>query len=645
MKPITIGVCCTAMHKEPVRPIIDELARLVMESESCRMIVYQSFGDLYYNNNGDYGSRSVFDLINADMLDVMILFPDKIFDKGVVRSIIDRCTASGVPVLCVDEEIEGTYGMPLAHGKAFSEIVEHVLSVHGCRRVKLVAGVKDNPFSETRVESCREVMARYGLTLDEGDILYGEFWETPTYEAMDRFFESGEPVPEAFICCNDSMAMAVCVKLNQHGLKVPDDVIVTGFDGIEMEKYHTPRLTTAFYDPAAVAARAMELIREVTSEQAPPPYSSPVYYTPVISESCGCKEHSLMDSNHSLVKYVNNNSSYRYYEEHLDNMENEVAVDPSIENVHDVLSRYSFGASVLCMTERMMRYFGSDEVHDDAAEQTTYPQNMIVFSSTFDDGRFTEGTLFSSEELLPNLDGVFVSEYKTIYVLPVFFQRNVIGYYVTPYVAQELHNERLYSFSLTLNRCLETMRLHEHLSILNRRLSFLFNHDQLTGIYNRYGFYENFAAQMKSVAEGGDVFVVSADLNGMKEINDMYGHNAGDDALIVTARSLTEAAGSDSEIICSRFGGDEFVVARVCGGDARERGELFCGSFYKALARFNEEGRPYRVDVGVGLYSAPLTEVSSIDALLELADKLMYSDKARYKRKPRNPIPPRGDGV
>ena len=49
-------------------------------------------------------------------------------------------------------------------------------------------------------------------------------------------------------------------------------------------------------------------------------------------------------------------------------------------------------------------------------------------------------------------------------------------------------------------------------------------------------------------------------------------------------------------------------------------------------------GKPYRVNVGLGVYSASLEGVDSIDGLIELADRLMYSDKARHKRHPRNTV-------
>lgn len=632
----TIGVCCTTVHKEPVKDIIDSLALKVKESGEYRMLVYQCFGDLFYFTSNDYGARSVFDIFNCDMLDVMVVLTTSIHDRSVVKKIVSKCLANGVQVISVAEEMDGAYCCNLGFGEAFSEIVEHVISVHNCKKIKVMAGYPDNDFSLTRVNSCSEVMKRHGLKLEDNDILYGNFWDQPTFEAMDAFFASGEPLPDAFICCNDSMAIAVCSKLTEHGYSVPDDVIVTGFDGIEIERYHNPRLCTAVCDSDEIADVIMKMSDDITSGAPCKPYSVQVSYDPVFSESCGCRQHSSADRNRLLTDYVRSHSEFRVFEEHMDNMENDIAADPTPKKVRDALKGYGFKGSALCVTKTLRDYLSGNSDSENISE-TTYPQQMVMLCNTIDEAQQYDNMEFSSDILLPDLEGAFDVEYKTLFVIPVYFQCTVMGYYVTPYVRQAMHNDRLCVFSMTLNRCLETMRLHEHLSVLNRRLSFLFTHDQLTGIYNRYGFYNSFSGCIKNVDGKKDVFIVSADLNDMKDINDKHGHSAGDDALVITAKALTMAADGDDEIICSRFGGDEFVVAKVCSGDAGKQGEQYRSKFTAALKELNAtSGKPYIVRVSFGLYHSALEGVNSIDSLLELADELMYSDKARYKRRPRN---------
>ena len=329
-------------------------------------------------------------------------------------------------------------------------------------------------------------------------------------------------------------------------------------------------------------------------------------------------------------------NSALYYEEYVTNIENKIAADPTPDNVRRVLEKYCFGNSMVCFTSEFWRYFTGESTDDRPPEFTGFG-DMNVFACTFVDGRKPDGTVFQASRVMPQLESSF-SEFNTLYIIPLHFRDSVQGYFVTHFVRDEHHNERLYTLCTSLNRCLENMRTHEQLRTLNQQLEFMFTHDQLTKIYNRYGFYKGFRESYQSLdGEGRDVFIVSIDLNDMKSINDNYGHAAGDNALCLIAKALTEAGERCSGVICSRFGGDEFVAAKVCPGNAREQSELYRSSFEQILGEINESsGCPYAVSVGLGVYSASLSAVDSIDGLIDLADRLMYSDKAKHKRHPRS---------
>lgn len=628
-----IGLCCTAANKDPAKPIIDAIAEQLENTGARKMLVFQCFEDMYMNTPTDIGGASVYKLINYDMLDAMVIVPFSMHDHAVIEQVVQECLKHDVPLISIDTEIPGAFNVQFGYGEAFGAIVKHVLDVHGCRRIKLVSGPADNPFSQQRVDCCREIMQQHGLTLSDSDIMCGEFWETPTYRAMDRFFESGEPLPDAFICCNDAMAMAVCLKLTEHGYSVPGDVIVTGFDGINMERYHTPRLTTASRDHSQLARTVLGIIERICSEPGLKPCNTELRYDPVFSESCGCGTGKRSDPNRMLADIMADYKNALNYEEYVNRMENAIAADPTPGNVHDVLKKYCPGNAMICLTEELNRYFHGQ---DDVLPAFNGFGEMRVFLSTFE-GRSDEGTVFPAARLIPQLENSFGAN-NTLFIIPLHFQDTVHGYFITHYVLDEHHSERLYTFCTSLDRCLETMCSYEHMSILNRRLEFMFTHDQLTKIYNRYGFYSGFRNGCASVGGDREVFIVSIDLNDMKYINDNYGHSAGDDALCITAAALTRAAEQcGGDVICSRFGGDEFVAAKVCEGSAKEQADRFRAGFADSLAELNSKsGRPLTVKVSIGTYLASLDGVESIDELIELADRLMYSDKAKHKRHPRN---------
>lgn len=634
--PKIIGFCCTTAQKEPVQPIIAKICELLRGRDDYRMVIYHCFETLYYDDKNNRGAATVFDLINYDMPDAMVIAAASFPNKSIAERIVGRCRAHGVPVITIDGHIEGASDISFDCGEAFSRIVEHILGEHGARRIKLVAGLKGNEFSQTRIDSCAEVMSRFGLKLEPRDIMYGDFWDQPTYRAMDEFFASGEPLPDAFICCNDSMAIAVCAKLHEHGFDIPRDVIVSGFDGIEMEKYHSPRLTTAVCDYTMLARTLFEMIDKLTAGA--DSYDISLPYTPVFTESCGCKK-DIRNMCRQLIDFVQSHSAGRLFEEQMNNMSHVIAAEPTLEHAREVLRRKSFDNTVIFITEELYKgmrsEFGDDKI---STADGSYPDTMRVFMSKFYDGRCYDDMVFPTSRLLPDFEKCF-GDYNAVFIMPLHFQDCIAGYFMTHYSPMEHYTELLYTYSSYLNSCIETMNMHERLTGLNRKMEFLFTHDQLTKICNRYGFYNNLRQKFSDCGCGSrSVFIVSIDLNDMKYINDTFGHSCGDEALTITAQALIAAAEGDNDIICSRFGGDEFVVARLCGDDAELRGELYHKRFSEALAKLNEaSGKPFTVTASTGVFSAELTDADNIDKLIDLADRLMYSDKARYKRHPRNP--------
>ncbi|MBQ9948865.1 MAG: GGDEF domain-containing protein, partial [Oscillospiraceae bacterium] len=409
--------------------------------------------------------------------------------------------------------------------------------------------------------------------------------------------------------------------------------------GMELEKYHNPRLTTAIKDNKELASAVFGIIDRIVSEQGLAPYDVVLDYSPVFSESCGCQKHDSGKSNRILSEYVRQYSYVRVFEEDMTSMCNKIAANPTLDNAREHLRERSFGGSVLCITDDFYHYCtdttGSEDITFD--NSLDYPDKMHVFAQRSNCDNVQVGMEYRTKDILPDLFGSFDGN-NTLVIMPIHSLDLPIGLFVTFYVESDLYFDQTYSFLMATNRCLEMVRTHERMAFLNRKLEFMFTHDQLTKIYNRYGFYKNFREDFEQhVADEKDAFIVSIDMNDMKHINDNYGHHAGDDALRIIANSLTMASENDSDIICSRFGGDEFVVAKICSGTALEESSRYREAFVAALEALNEtSGNPYKVQVSIGVYCASLNSVEGVDELIDLADHLMYNDKARHKRQPRN---------
>ncbi|MDK2917875.1 MAG: hypothetical protein PWQ37_608 [Candidatus Petromonas sp.] len=154
--------------------------------------------------------------------------------------------------------------------------------------------------------------------------------------------------------------------------------------------------------------------------------------------------------------------------------------------------------------------------------------------------------------------------------------------------------------------------------------------DDLTGLYNRRGFFTSAQREIKRSKRSNKGFsLVFIDLDGLKWINDNLGHAQGDNAIIDTANVL-KSTFRESDII-GRIGGDEFVVITL--DTDCESSELILKRLERAIKRHNSRSnRPYKLSISAGVvYYDPKDEIT-LDELLSRADKIMYKSKEEKKK-------------
>ena len=154
--------------------------------------------------------------------------------------------------------------------------------------------------------------------------------------------------------------------------------------------------------------------------------------------------------------------------------------------------------------------------------------------------------------------------------------------------------------------------------------------DELTGLHNRRGFAAIAEQQLKLARRSrAPLHIGFIDLDGMKAINDRFGHAVGDDALKDTAAVL-RASFRDSDVL-ARIGGDEFVVLTI-GADDKAM-EIILQRLFAAVASANQEAqRPYALSLSIGVIACDVESGASLDQMIEEADRRMYLAKGEKRR-------------
>ena len=177
-------------------------------------------------------------------------------------------------------------------------------------------------------------------------------------------------------------------------------------------------------------------------------------------------------------------------------------------------------------------------------------------------------------------------------------------------------------------------QLKESLEIItknNLRLDTLAKQDELTGIYNRRGFYIESDNLLKDDKEKKKYIMVGfADTDNLKMINDSFGHDEGDQVIISSSKVLSETLGDRG--IIARMGGDEFAF--VFTTDNRDEEREFFDDFEENIRKFNEvSDKEYRLSISLGMYVYEYNDSINLKELLESADREMYHIKKKRRVK------------
>ncbi|WP_028583199.1 diguanylate cyclase [Desulfogranum mediterraneum] len=199
-------------------------------------------------------------------------------------------------------------------------------------------------------------------------------------------------------------------------------------------------------------------------------------------------------------------------------------------------------------------------------------------------------------------------------------QQSWVEVHASPILSKEGKVIQLIEYSLDIS---ERKLLEEHLR--KRAIT-----DELTGLYNRRGFFLLTEKYLQiSARQHCSLYLLYADLNNMKWTNDTFGHQAGDELLVETARLLQDTF-RQSDVI-GRMGGDEFAVLLQDNNNEYNE-ETICRRFYDKVGARNHSKAGYELSISIGVARYDPLAPATFDELLSRADALMYACKERMKK-------------
>lgn len=168
-----------------------------------------------------------------------------------------------------------------------SEVVSHLVRVHGCQKIVWIAGPANNSDAKIRMQSFMSGIVENGLAFDESLVEDGGFILEGGYAAMQRLLER-HPDLDAVIAANDAMAIGAMKALHDFGIDIPDKVKVAGFDDTLESRLQSPPLSTVNNPVEEMVDSAIHLCLERARVPARPKLLKEETLRPIYRSSCGC---------------------------------------------------------------------------------------------------------------------------------------------------------------------------------------------------------------------------------------------------------------------------------------------------------------------------------------------------------------------
>ncbi len=621
-----IAVCVTSYNWEYESRVVEGIRQKCAEDD-IDLLVFSNLmrrpemnSDRIMPENTLRGETEIYSLINYDLIDGIIILGDSMISKDITNAISRKAAEHNVPAVNVnDPENPLEYNVLLSDKTAMELVVTHLIEEHGLKKINFIGGFPGNFQTEERLAAYKKALNDHNIEYDESRVDYGGFWKGAA-DCTKRFIESGD-VPEAIVCASDTMAFFCMDEIKAHGLRVPEDIAVTGFDGIADCERYKPSLSSVRRAFLTAGKEAVNVLENIWNGSVPPKMKS-VESELVINQSCGCK---------------NEQELTPFYDKFYDERDHIREFDYLVVEMNTKFSEAQTSAELFDSVSKLAAFFGLLELYvcicDDVEDGRVGFRRNSGYSGLSENAvsmltfghDIPQGERFSVKELIPKK---LLGREKPCFTafVPLYFRNCFLGYYGFSPMKVEGCGELFLTWTMNVSNNAGTFYMNRELEMLADELWNINMTDPLTGVCNRRGF-NSFAPEIFAGKEGY-INILCADVDGLKPINDTYGHEGGDNAIIAAANALKKSLPEGA--VCARTGGDEFCAAFLTAD--KDEAERCVKAVDEYLEEYNRlSGLPYKVGCSCGYTTVSCGNVVTMEDMIKAADKNMYSVKLKRK--------------
>lgn len=620
--------------------------------KDVRLMIAQTNMKFVENSLFDYQFWVSTDILNSKDIDGIIVISSSYTSAVIIEELKTYLKKfSGKPVISIgiNPDLENVYYTVCNTSKIYSDVVKHLKEIHGCSKFAFMSAnpTKSNEAIE-RFESFKTALEENNLEFNADLVYDGWFTKSSATAIMQKKIKSREDIKfDAIVCANDLMAAGVIEHIVNLGVKVPEEVKVFGFDNTSHSSMCNPTLSTIDQQIPKQGFEAGRILYEILeNKQFEKEISIPL--EPVYRQSCGCipltdKNLSYKDKFNKLHQPITNNQQLlNNYLNSIDNM-NRIPTLIDMLKTDRTLRELSFQmqyildctnlASVaICYYDTPVKLAKNEDfIQPDNAYLAMYIDNEQSFQDFYDkDIPFNPKETVLPENLMSKINGKFI-------MYPIYAGDTQYGYLFAKLNHNNYNATNVY-LRIIINSLVQaylyTEEMHQRDSLThektilresNTNLDYQAKFDELTHILNRKSFLR-YGQQLIdfSVEMGTKGLVIFADLDGLKTINDSYGHDIGDISIATEAKVLKESFRKAD--IVGRLSGDEFAV--VAPGLSLETFNFYCRKKISQLNKNYSKKENLDFTLSISLGAVEFNENSAnLKELLTASDEKLYEEK------------------
>ena len=611
---------------------------LKLDLDVCIFSMY-----IKYQNSPEreIGESSIYSLVSYSSFDAVVVMGDTIQTPGVITRIEEDLKRKyNGEVLFVEYESRYFRSVKMDNYNPIRKVIDHLIEVHGYKDIYFLTGKSWHPHSIERQKAFVDSMKEHGLPVDDSMLFQGDFWYTSGESLAERLISSKAPLPDAIACANDCMAIGLAKSLVSHGIRIPEDIAVAGYDTNDEGQHAPVPLTSAPVASEEFGIYTANVVDHILKREKYPEFACDTEL--FIGCSCGCKGDSMIPRYEIRSEWdtdISNSSVNTLFSNMNEDLIGQTSFSSLISTIFSYIFQIGrFKTFDICLNEDWTSRENVRDISD------SYSESMHHIISCRNDERKSEkigyDSFFSTSRMLPVLDDDR-SEPGAFFFLPLHFNDYVFGYSVISFPndsKQEITGDYR-SWLRCVMRGLEFYRQNDSLIRSSQILKSGILRDNITGMYNYQGFLNMSETLIGYIRNGGGYMgAMAVDIKSLSAVNQQFGRNLGD-RVILAVSNILENIFSSNYCFCFCIGNGEMIALRATSNPDMEELTSSKNTFLEKIDEFNSSGTlPCEISVYVGTEVAAPECIEDIERLVNAAIGRKNGAKARVRHFEQNNI-------